>query len=258
MSDLLDPVILQMLAAMEPVLKAYNVEFYLVGAVARDIHFSKHPQLASKRATLDIDFAIMVDNEDQFYYIKDALLETGAFTAHETEAIKLFYKNSIEIDLLPFGGIENEGRETRLYKPRLFALDVPGFLEVLPAVETIQVSKDISINVCSLEGLVLLKLVAWDDKPSRTKDITDIEHIINCYADLWDVEIFQEYMDVMELYDTAANAFLQLVAARIIGRKISALLINSVELHHRVTRIACSRAEQTWQALAEGLVDLGS
>jgi predicted nucleotidyltransferase len=48
----------------------------------------------------------MIADEGQFYTIKDALLQTGAFTAHETEAIKLCYKHAIEIDLMPFGDIE--------------------------------------------------------------------------------------------------------------------------------------------------------
>ena len=108
--------------------------------------------------------------EGQFYAIKEALLQTGVFTAHETEAIKLFYKQAIEFDLMPFGEIENENRKIRIYKPQLFVMDVPGFKEVFPSAEEIEISNSSRLKVCSLEGLVLLKLIAYDDnrlKPGR-------------------------------------------------------------------------------------------
>ena len=45
-----------------------------------------------------------------------------------------------------------------------------------------------------MESLVLLKLFTYDDKPARTKDVTDICHIVSVYFDLHD-EIYEKYMD---------------------------------------------------------------
>src|SRR3954471_15750947 len=108
--NIINTVVLEALAAFQPVLEQYNIDFYLVGAVARDIHLSSNPAWAPKRKTNDVDIAVMIADEGQFYDIKNALIQTGNFTAHETETIKLFYKQAIEIDLMPFGEIENESR----------------------------------------------------------------------------------------------------------------------------------------------------
>jgi predicted nucleotidyltransferase len=128
-SNIILPAVLGLLAAAEKIFKQFGVEFYLVGALARDIHLSANPAFMPQRKTKDVDIAILLSDEDQFYAIKEAMVNSGDFSVHETEAIKLIYKQSIEIDLLPFGGIENELRETFLHKPRLFVMNVPGFME---------------------------------------------------------------------------------------------------------------------------------
>jgi predicted nucleotidyltransferase len=253
--NILTKPVLEMLAQFQQVLAQFGVDFYLVGAVARDIHFSRNPAFASKRATLDVDLAVMLADEEQFYTVKEALVNTGNFTAHSTEAIKLFYKGAIELDLLPFGEIENEYRETRIQKPRLFALDVPGFMELLPEAQVIEVGDGTSLKVCSLEGIVMLKLIAWNDKPGRTKDVNDIDHIIEVYIDFNDAEIYGDYEDVMDMYDTNFSGYLQLVSARVIGRKIGKLLKNSGDLKERIATIAGGRLTETWQAIAEGISD---
>jgi predicted nucleotidyltransferase len=109
------------------------------------------------------------------------LLDTGYFKGHNSEPIKLFYKEAIELDLLPFGGIQNEAYETTLHKPKLFVMDIPGFKEALMYTDEIVIDDKLKLNVCSLEGLVILKLFAFADRPDRIKDIVDIniEHIIN-------------------------------------------------------------------------------
>jgi predicted nucleotidyltransferase len=156
-----------MLNAFGQVLSQLEIDFFLVGALARDIRLSVDPAFASKRVTKDVDIAILLASEEQFYQVKDALLATGDFTAHERETIKLFYKQAVEVDLLPFGEIENHTRETRIEKPRPFILDVPGFKEVMPDAEQLTV-EGLSIRVCSLEGIVLLKIIANANNPSRT------------------------------------------------------------------------------------------
>ncbi|HTI90538.1 MAG TPA: nucleotidyl transferase AbiEii/AbiGii toxin family protein [Puia sp.] len=248
--------VLEMLNAFGKILTQLDIDFFLVGALARDIRLSVDPAFAPKRITKDVDIAILLASEKQFYQVKDALLATGDFTAHEREAIKLFYKQGIEIDLLPFGEIENHARETRIEKPRPFILDVPGFKEVLPDAEQL-VFEGLSIRVCSLEGIVLLKIIANADNPSRTKDIMDIEHILEVYFELNSVEIFQDFSDVPDLYDTTDKDYLRLVSARVIGRIIGGLLAGSPDLKKRVLDILDAKAiGNYWAGLAAGMLDI--
>lgn len=187
------------------------------------------------------------------------MINSGDFSAHETETIKLIYKQSIEIDLLPFGGIENKSRETHLHKPRLFVMDVPGFQEAYVDIEEFRLENNIKLKVCSLEALVLLKLIAYDDNPGRTKDITDIEHIISVYFDLNADKIYSDQLQVLDLYDTNDNDYLKLVSARIIGRHIGGLLINSIDLCKRVVGILHRKTSSPfYYAIEEGIIDITS
>jgi predicted nucleotidyltransferase len=120
--------LLEMLDAFGKVANKLGIDFFLVGAIARDFRLLGKPGLGSKRMTKDVDIAIYLASEDQFYDVKNALLATGDFIAHERDAIKLFYRQSLEVDLLPFGEIENSERETRIERPQPFdyAVQSPG------------------------------------------------------------------------------------------------------------------------------------
>jgi predicted nucleotidyltransferase len=249
-----NPVIVNMLKEMENVFQQHDVDFYIVGAVARDIQLASKPGYGAIRATEDVDLAILLASEEQFYQVKEALLATGSFEAHPAEPTKLLYQRAIEVDLLPFGAIENDQRETRINKPKVFIMDMPGFQEAYSSVIPVLLD-GISINVCSLEGIVLLKLIAYDDRPDRTKDISDIEHIIKVYFDLFDDTVYSEYFDVMELYDTETGNYLELVSARVIGRKIKDLLTNSPDVKNRMEIILNKRPTDIWQAILSGLWD---
>jgi len=247
--------LLEMLNAFGKVATKLEIDFFLVGALARDFRMHNNSKLASKRMTRDVDIAILLASEDEFYKLKEALLATGDFVAHEQEAIKLFYRQVIEVDLLPFGEIENLDRGTRIEKPRPFIMDVPGFKEVLPAAEQVTV-EGLTIRVCPLEGIVLLKIIANADNPSRTKDITDIEHIIDVYFELNDNRIYEEYNDVLALYDAGDMDYLQLVSARVIGRIMGRLLTGSPTLRQRVLDILHGKSSGGyWMEMSEGIAE---
>jgi predicted nucleotidyltransferase len=255
-NNIIGGVVLEMLAALEDVLKKLDIDFYLVGALARDIGLSSNPRFAPQRKTNDVDVAILLASEEQFYQVKQALLDTRDFTAHESESIKLFFKNAVELDLLPFGEIENQWRETRLAKPKLFIIDVPGFKEVFPDAEKYALTDKSVLKVCPLEGLVMLKLIANDDQPGRTKDITDIEHIISVYFELKDMEIVTEHLDVMDIYNVDNLNYLQLVSSRVIGRKIGNMLLNSIQLGDRLLSILDRKTTGAhWAEIAAGIRD---
>ncbi|RZJ65042.1 MAG: hypothetical protein EOO45_17165 [Flavobacterium sp.] len=55
---ILEPVISEMLAVLQEVFSKFEIDFYLVGAVARDINLSVNQELASTRMTKDVDLAI--------------------------------------------------------------------------------------------------------------------------------------------------------------------------------------------------------
>lgn len=252
MSDLIEPVVLELLLDIEPVLQQFEIDFYVVGAIARDIQLGG---FVNTRKTKDVDIAIRVGDEAQFSGLKQALIETGNFEAHPSEAIKLFYKTALEIDLLPFGDIEDDQREIRLQDPTLFIINMPGFKELYPFVTDVKLSSGQNLKICSLEGLVMLKIIAYGDRPSRTKDIADIDHIIRYYFELSQDNIYENHFDVMNLYPTKETIYLELVGARVIGRKIRIILSNDEKLTTRILATLSKRPTNIWQALSEGIKD---
>ena len=253
--DILHPSVAGMLKAMENVFREFGLDYFLVGALARDIRLSSHKDFTARRKTKDVDIAVMLDDEEQFYAIKEALVATGRFEESSNKPIKLIYNGGIEIDLLPFGEIENEDRELKLSRHTLLVMDMSGFKEVYPFVDTLTIAEGISLNVCTLEGLVILKLIANDDNSSRTKDITDIEHFIEVYFDLDSNEIYTEYLDIMDLYNTGSSIYLPLVSARVIGRKMKTMLTGHTETTERIKTILAKRPVATWEAMLDGLND---
>jgi predicted nucleotidyltransferase len=244
-----------MLRAIQTVLHEFGVDYFLVGAFARDVHLSPSPSFAASRKTKDVDLAILLANEDQFHQIKDTLVKTGAFEEISRNPIKLIYDRRIEVDLLPFGEIESEERQLQLQGGAHITLDMSGFREVYPFIEKHRTSDGLDLNVCPLEGLVLLKLIANDQAPSRTKDITDIEHLIKHYFALNFEDIYTEFPDVFSLYDTDELTYLSLVSARIIGRKLGLLLRDRSGMQDRILAILAKRQTETWQAMRIGLLD---
>jgi len=245
--------ILELLVVFSQVVKGLGIDYFVVGALARDIRLSATPEHTPRRATKDVDIAIMVGSEREFEQVKQALVATGVFTAHETLAIKLLYKQAIEVDLLPFGQIEGLDGEVRVDTPRPFVLDVPGFKEVMPTATMLTIDA-VEIKVCSLEGIILLKLFANADNPSRTKDISDIEHILKAYFYLATEAIFTDFADVPDLYVTADPDYLTLVSARVVGRIMKGMLRDTPSLLMRLRRILQEKTpNRYWPEMYAGL-----
>ena len=47
-------------------------------------------------------------------------------------------------------------------------MDMSGFKEVYPFVDTLTIAEGLSLDVCTLEGLVILKLIANNDDLPKT------------------------------------------------------------------------------------------
>jgi hypothetical protein len=73
--------------------------------------------------------------------------------------------------------------------------------------------------------------------------------------DLYDGSIYDEHVDAMDLYSTGQRDYLQLVCARVIGRKMKSLLSGSKALGDRVKSILARRPTTWWNAMLEGLND---
>ncbi len=250
---MLDEITYQMLSEMEEVFKQFEIEYYLVGAFARDVQFQSKNSNTDLRKTNDIDLAVCINDEESYYKVMESLIATGKFKRDTKEVIKLYYHLGREVDLIPFGKIENSEREVHLTKPKAFTLQMPGFTETFPFIEHIESGNKI-LNICPVEGLIMLKLISWHDRPQRTKDLTDIDSIIDAYFDWNSDDIYAKYNDVFPLYDTNDLLYYTTsISAHIIGIKIKTMLSNSEELYERILKILSKRENPRWLAIINGL-----
>lgn len=239
---------------MKSAAEELGIDFYLVGAIARDHHLSKSEHYKISRKTADIDIAVMVADEDEFHLLKQTLIAKGNFEEGE-DPIQLIYANTAEIDLLPFGDIEVRG-ETHLTRPRAFVMDVPGFALLNSFTEQMVLSEKHTVRVCELEGIVILKLLAWDDRNERTKDILDINQIVDSYFNIESDTVFDEHNDVTGFYDpNELHHYTSKVSAHVIGRKMKNILKSEELLQERIISILKKERGKYWKQILAGLTE---
>jgi predicted nucleotidyltransferase len=231
-----DPSLSQMLGALERGFKQFEIDFYLVGAVARDIHIGYH-KLPAKRATDDIDFAVLIRDEKKYKELREYLIGKEGFSAYKDNPLVLLWHNGKEVDLMPFNDVSDKG-SISIASVGLTDLSVDGFKEVyesnLPEVE---LADNHRFKFCSLPGIVLLKLIAWSDRPEwRESDITDISYIIEHFYAIHEEEIWDNHNDLFPEDDHGDYKDIEL-AAQVLGRKIGAIAKPNEKIVNRLRHI---------------------
>lgn len=220
---------------IDEVLQELHIPYYLIGVSAIALELLK-AGIKPSRGTKDIDFAVMVSSLSEYEQICAALEKRGF---NKVAAPWTFYSETfkVAIDLLPFGVIEEN--HTVNFNERYTDLHVLGFSEVLQEAKQVEIDEKI-VNIPALEGMVILKLIAWSDRPEeRSDDLPDILRIIQHYYDLkWD-EIVEKHYDTLdqEPFDRL------IIAAEVLGRNSRLYLQKSEALATRVLKVLESNLE---------------
>lgn len=222
----------EILEALERGFSKFGIDFYLVGATARDVWMRGVHDKPPKRATSDIDFGIMIKDSFIFDKLKNYLISVEGFVAYKENAFVLIWKDKTQVDLIPFGELEKEGVVT-VNGTGFTTMNVEGFMEVFEqASEKIQ-TEDQHFKVCTLAGIVILKLIAWDDRPEiRGDDIGDIAEIIKNYFHFNSDAIWENHNDLF----TDDND-LDEIASQYLGREIGKIISGNEKLITRVKGI---------------------
>lgn len=209
-----------------------GIDFYIIGALARDIWFTKEG--VSALGTKDVDFAVLISNVEQFYRLKGRLIKMHGFEKVSTNEFVLIGPNKMQIDILPFGQLEvNDG--VTVQGEGLNRIKVNGFKEVyLASVENVYVLADKQFKEATLPGIFLLKIIAFDDRPEqRPNDPEDCISIILNYFNLQSDLIYNHHND---LFGNDGFAF-ELISARVIGREMKKSLDHNDALRDRAANI---------------------
>ena len=229
------PALSSMLKALERGLFRFNIDYYLVGAVSRDVWMSGLNNITPRRATGDIDFAVYINDKGVYESLKEYLINTEGFKPYSGNAFVLRWKDGTEMDLLPFGAIEDENSRVTIQGTGYTSINVDGFKEVfeegLPELELNEAHR---FKFCTIPGLVLLKLISWEDRPEvRRDDIKDICDLLYHFFDIYKEIIWQDHND---LFKNEEDDLIN-IAACVLGKELRKITFRNEKLFRRIGQL---------------------
>ncbi|EON78141.1 hypothetical protein ADIS_1338 [Lunatimonas lonarensis] len=220
---------------LDETFKAREIPYYLLGATAIALELLKDG-IKPARGTKDIDFAIMISSYADYQGLIDDLKEKGFVNV--TDPWTFYHKAfEIAIDILPFGEIEENN--TVNFNERNVDFHVLGMHVVLSQEDlaTVYIEEKVA-NIPSLPGMILLKLVAWSDRPEkRENDLGDILLIIKNYYWMMSEFIIDNHTDLLEVLTDDGENSQRIVASRVLGREAAKYLKQSDQLKERILQV---------------------
>jgi predicted nucleotidyltransferase len=220
----LDPLAI-VVQALQVVAQPLGIDYFLMGAAARDLMLQHAHNIAPSRKTEDVDFAVSVSGWPTFETLRNALLGSGLFSERSKETIhKLRHKaTGLPLDIVPFGDIENPDRTISWPPEHHTVFDCFGAREAFENSIPVQLPNKVTLRVAPIPALALLKISAWDDRkhshPGR--DAGDLLLYARHYMDCGNLDrAAQDHGDLFTKDDYDHEA----TGARLIGRDIANLL----------------------------------
>jgi len=243
-STQINPFYQQVLRDCAEVSKQLNIPILVVGAFARDIIFAKHKQTVGRK-TIDLDLAISVGTKEDFSAMCQYLIAKGTYK--ETRlAHRLIYNGlgaDLEVDLVPFGKIENPPGSIQW--PDDFRMNLLGFEEALANANPVKFGNEpeLILSVLSLPAFVILKLIAWDDRKDRSKkDAMDLRSVLKWAADLNGFHVSEE----AQQFFTDQEVDLDILAAWDLGADIRKITKTKTEkCLHRILKDETDATDQS-------------
>lgn len=227
-----------------------GVHYYVLGALARDIWLETERKQV--RATRDVDFAVYVEVKEMYEQLQSHLTNEYGFERVKHAPARLRTPFGYTIDLIPFG-IESIDEKVILDESNNRPIYINGLEEVFEHATAIARDEemDIEFRVATLPGILLLKLIAYDDRPERrTQDPGDIRDIILNYFDVKDRMIYEHHNDLFgDDFDKHK------ISAVVIGRQMKDILKVNKRLRERILGIL-SAEQPTQQRMTESMADL--
>jgi len=216
----LDSNIVDVLSALNEIANDLEIPFFIVGATARDILLQHAHDILSTRATIDLDIGVSVSDWGRFQALKDALVDSGSFTASKMTQ-RLLHKTNFPVDIVPFGKISSAKGSISWPPENDFEMSVVGFQDCYQRAISVLIRENPGcvVKVVSLAGLAILKIVSWDDSVERRgKDAGDLYLIIRNYIEAGNEErFFEKDADILQ----QESSDYDLSSARFLGREIA-------------------------------------
>ena len=235
-----DAVTSRVLRAVHGAAAGAGCRFFVAGATARDLMLVNAFGLPPGRATRDIDFGIAVESWAQFEGLRRKLVETGQFDRAPTDLHRMLWRQSggfqMPIDIIPFGGVASADKTLAWPPDEEILLNVAGFAEALESAVCLQIEDDLIIQVASVPGLAVLKVIAWQDRRTENnKDALDLLRLLEHYADAGNLDrLYESELPLLE----GADFDLEQAGAQLLGR--DAAFICQPEVRNQIAAVLSS------------------
>jgi predicted nucleotidyltransferase len=204
------------------IVNSINVPFVLVGAGARLMVFDWEYELQSTRTTKDWDVGIQITDWEAFGKVQNELTSGSDALFRQTKLAHRFrHKGGIALDVIPFGGIEDEDGAI-VWPQDERQMVVLGFREVLSNAIAFDVGEGISVPVATAPGIAVLKVFAYRDR-EKVDDILDLYFLMENYDRAGNEDrIFDELLDLLSEglleYEFAGTYLLGVDVGRLINQ----------------------------------------
>ena len=234
------PLLKPILIALVSYFSKNKIQFYVIGATARDILMNLHNE-KSGRATQDLDIAIAVSDWGRYEEVEKGILEIEGFSKDKSQQQRFLYQDTFPLDIVPFGDVMQQDDKIFWPPDEHIAMSVLGFNEVALATQQIKVDDDFSVEIASLVGIFLLKLVAWSERHIKgNKDADDMAFIINNYLSINEDRVIEKHDDLYDddEFDTRT------AGSRLLGRDLAELLKDSDQVKQKIILILQTELKQ--------------
>lgn len=218
------PLLKKLLDELIPVFLKLEIKFFVIGATARDIIMELHGEKSGRR-TQDIDIAIAIDKWEEFSTIEKEIIQLPNFNKDLKQQQRFLYLKDFQVDIVPYGGIASA--EDKIFWPpdQSFAMTVLGFEEAEKDLLRVKIDDTLEIDIVSLAGIFILKLVAWKDRHHKgNKDADDMGFILLNYLNIHEERAVMEYYE--QVYEIE-NFSITKAGAALLGIDINILLFDN-------------------------------
>jgi len=181
LSGKIEPSLIRALLEIKKIADGLKIDFFVIGATARDFIMQLLYKVKAPRMTKDIDIAVWVADWEEYAALTDTLLATGEFL--KGTLIQRYIFGGTFIDIIPFGDISGRDNTIRWPPDHGTIMSTVGFMDVYNNSITFRLSSEpvLEIKLASIPGLTIMKLLAWNDDPTRQKDAADLLFFMHNY-----------------------------------------------------------------------------
>lgn len=234
------PLLKPLLEVLNGYFSGTGLRFYVIGATARDIIMQAHDE-KSGRATQDLDIAVAVSDWKEYQKVENEILNIEGFTKDTKQKQRFIYKEIFLLDIIPFGDIMQEDDKIFWPPDESIAMSVLGFIEVAKATRQVVIDENLTVEVASLAGIFLLKIVAWEERHiESSKDADDMGLILANYLSINESRAVEEYFEIYEADDFSITTG----GAKLLGKDISEILYKNTNTKDKIRAILQREIDQ--------------